>query len=121
MKRINVFLLFALAAAFTACTTAQATTSTNSQMGANGAPSDKSSVGFSKSSGDDGDLTRQLQSKFSQDPAFANVQVSVTNRTALITGSVASKADKKRAEGYTPIPGRSLQSLATPALVTLVS
>jgi osmotically-inducible protein OsmY len=52
----------------------------------------------SKSVSNDGDLTQQLQTKFSQDPAFANVQVSVTKATALITGSVPAKADKKRAK-----------------------
>lgn len=54
----------------------------------------------------DGDLTQQLQTKFGQDPAFANVQVSVTKGSATVTGSVPAKADKKRAKDLAKsIPG----------------
>ena len=60
--------------------------------------SSQSAAPSSKTASNDGDLTQQLQSKFGQDPAFANVQVSVTNATATITGSVPAKADKKRAK-----------------------
>jgi osmotically-inducible protein OsmY len=58
----------------------------------------QSAASSSKTGSNDGALTQQLQSKFGQDPAFANVQVSVTNATATITGSVPAKADKKRAK-----------------------
>src|ERR1700739_491747 len=54
----------------------------------------------------DDDLTQQLQTKFGQDPAFSNVQVSVTKGTATMTGSVPAKADRKRAKDLAKaIPG----------------
>jgi osmotically-inducible protein OsmY len=66
----------------------------------------QSAASSSKTASNDGDLTQQLQSKFGQDPAFANVQISVTNATATVTGSVPAKADKKRAkEVAKSIPG----------------
>ena len=51
-----------------------------------------------ESNSTDAQQMQQLQSQFSQDPAFENVQVSVTNHTALLTGTVASKNDRARAE-----------------------
>ncbi|HWC15371.1 MAG TPA: BON domain-containing protein, partial [Terriglobales bacterium] len=97
MKKMNIFLVFAMAIALISIAMAQDNPSTNSPMSATASQSDKSNVS-SKSNSSDGELTQQLQSRFSQDPAFANVQVSVSKGTALITGSVASKADKKRAK-----------------------
>jgi osmotically-inducible protein OsmY len=46
----------------------------------------------------DAQLTQQLQAQFSQEPAFANVQVSVTKGIATLTGTVAKKTDRTRAE-----------------------
>ena len=89
-KVINALLMFLLVAVGQFLI-GQDTSSTQST-----APSSQTT--HSKSASNDGDLTQQLQTKFSQDPAFANVLVSVTKATALITGSVPAKADKKRAK-----------------------
>jgi osmotically-inducible protein OsmY len=89
-KAINALLMFVLVAVGQFLI-GQDTSSTQST-----APSSQTT--HSKSASHDGDLTQQLQTKFSQDPAFANVLVSVTKATALITGSVPAKADKKRAK-----------------------
>src|SRR5690348_4073244 len=100
MKKISRFVVFALSAALIPIAAAQDPTSQNSSTTASaqtGNTSNNSQVS-SKTGAEDASLTQQLQSKFSQDPAFANVQVSVTGGTALITGTVASKADKKRAK-----------------------
>lgn len=116
MKKTNLQLALALLAAVTPFTLAQdaasspstapnsQTTTSSGQAGAgydvtaNAAATYPTKQETAKNAENDGDLTQQLQSRFSQDPAFANVQVSVTNRTAMIRGSVASKADKKRAK-----------------------
>lgn len=91
-KIINVLIAFALATAASSLVAQDAASSQST------APSSQSVAANSTSMSNDGDLTQQLQSKFGQDPAFANAQVSVTNGTALITGTVAAKADKKRAK-----------------------
>lgn len=102
LKKINLFLALALMAGMAKFMLGQATSSSSST-----APSSQTAAALETSGSapdssatnqNDSNLTQQLQSKFSQDPAFANVQVSVTNHSALITGSVASKADKKRAK-----------------------
>src|SRR5437763_12119075 len=105
MKK-SIFLTLALAAAtlpfmLAQDTTANSSTTPSSQNAATPSQTTSGSeatASTSKNGSNDGDLTQQLQSKFSQDPAFANVQVSVTKGTAMITGTVASKADKKRAK-----------------------
>ena len=117
MKKTSIFLTLALAAAtlpfmLAQDTTANSSTTPSSQNAATPSQTTSGSettASTSKHGSNDGDLTQQLQSKFSQDPAFANVQVSVTNHTAMLTGTVASKADKKRANkegGRTPIGKR---------------
>ncbi len=99
MKKIYLILVFALTVALVPFTIAQDTTSQNSSTAAStqGDNAGNNSAVASKSGAEDASLTQQVQSKFSQDPAFVNVQASVTNGTALITGTVASKADEKRA------------------------
>jgi osmotically-inducible protein OsmY len=69
---------------------------TSSAIMTNSAQTAASNSGESNST--DAQQMQQLQSQFSQDPAFENVQVSVTNHTALLTGTVASKNDRTRAE-----------------------
>ncbi|HKT23140.1 MAG TPA: BON domain-containing protein, partial [Terriglobales bacterium] len=98
MKKMNLVLVFALAAVLVPFTVAQDTSSQNSSTTANAQNANSPSAVSSESGAQDANLTQQLQSKFSQDPAFVNVQASVTNGTALITGTVASKADEKRAK-----------------------
>src|SRR3954466_4277582 len=109
MKNMNFLLALALAAAIAPFAVSQdatsgASTSPTSQSAATTSSGQTSSGSASSgsstqsASSNDGDLTQQLQTKFSQDPAFANVQVSVTKGTAMITGTVASKADRKRAK-----------------------
>src|SRR5437588_2456900 len=105
-QKTCIFLALVLSAATVPFLLAQDATSNSSTIPSSQstAASSQTSTGndsaavSSKSSSSDGDLTQQLQSKFSQDPAFANVQVSVTNHTAMLTGTVVSKADKKRAK-----------------------
>ena len=92
LKKIAVLLAFTLPAMIAQYLAAQDTSSSQPT-----APSSQS-VTAGKPASNDGDLTQQLQSRFGQDPAFANVQVSVSNGTATITGSVPAKADKKRAK-----------------------
>ena len=101
----SIFLVLVLAAVIVPFTLAQDTSSNSSTIPSSQSAATSSQTSgndttavTSKSSSNDGDLTQQLQSKFSQDPAFANVQVSVTNHRAMLTGSVASKADRKRAK-----------------------
>jgi osmotically-inducible protein OsmY len=79
-------------------TLAQDTNSQNSSTAATTQNTNSSSAVSSESGSQDASLTQQLQTKFGQDPAFVNVQASVTNGTALITGTVASKADENRAK-----------------------
>ena len=100
MKKMYLIVVFALTAALVPFTIAQDTNSQNSSTAANTQTenANNTSAVSSKSGVEDASLTQQLQSKFSQDPAFVNVQASVTNGTALITGTVASKADEKRAK-----------------------
>jgi len=98
MKKMNLIFVFALAAVLVPFTIAQDTNSQNSSTAASTQNANGSSSVSSESGSQDASLTQQLQSKFSQDPAFVNVQASVTNGTALITGTVASKADVKRAK-----------------------
>ena len=100
MKKIYLIFVFALAGALVPFTTAQDTNSQNSSTAASaqsGSANDTSAVS-SRSGAEDASLTQQLQNKFSQDPALVNVQASVTNGTALITGTVSSKADEQRAD-----------------------
>jgi osmotically-inducible protein OsmY len=98
MKKMNLILVFALAAVLVPLAIAQDTNSQNSSTAATTQNANSSSAVSSESGSQDASLTQQLQNKFSQDPAFVNVQASVTNGTALITGTVASKADEKRAK-----------------------
>ena len=100
MKKMNLILVFALAAVLVPFTVAQDTNSQNSSTAASAQTdnTNNTSAVSSKSGVEDASLTQQLQTKFSQDPAFVNVQASVTNGTAFITGTVASKADEKRAK-----------------------
>ena len=98
MKKMNLVLVFALAVVLVPFTVAQDTNSQNSSTAATTQNANSSTAVSSESGAQDANLTQQLQSKFSQDPAFVNVQASVTNGTALITGTVASKADEKRAK-----------------------
>ena len=98
MKKMNLILVFGLAAVLVPFAIAQDTNSQNSSTAATTQNANSSSAVSSESGSQDASLTQQLQSKFSQDPAFVNVQASVTNGTALITGTVASKADEKRAK-----------------------
>jgi len=98
MKKMNLIFVFALAAVLVPFTIAQDTNSQNSSTAASTQNANGSSSVSPESGSQDASLTQQLQSKFSQDPAFVNVQASVTNGTALITGTVASKADVKRAK-----------------------
>lgn len=100
MSKIHFIMALVLAAALTSYLVGQNGTAPNSPTGMTAAQSDSnsSSAVSSRSGGNDASLTQQLQSKLGQDPAFANVQGSVADGTALITGTVASKADKKRAD-----------------------
>lgn len=61
-------------------------------------PTQAAASNSGESNSTDAQQMQQLQSQFSKDPAFENVQVSVTNHTALLTGTVASKDDRVRAE-----------------------
>src|SRR6185437_14131527 len=98
MKKMNLIFVFTLTAVLVPFTLAQDTNSQNSSTAATTQNTNSSSAVSSESGSQDASLTQQLQTKFGQDPAFANVQTSVTNGTALITGTVASKADEKRAK-----------------------
>jgi osmotically-inducible protein OsmY len=100
MNKISFVTVLLLTASLTAYVAGQNTTAPSSPTGMTAAQSDSnSSSGVSSKSGaTDASLTQQLQGKLSQDPAFANVQGSVASGTALITGTVVSKADKKRAD-----------------------
>lgn len=100
MKKMYLVLVFALSAVLVPFSIAQDTNSQNSSTAASTQSdnANNTSAVSSRSGGEDASLTQQLQSKFSQDPAFVNVQASVTSGTALITGTVASKADEKRAK-----------------------
>src|SRR5690348_18463129 len=99
MKKNYSIFVFALASVLVSFGVAQDTNSQNSSTAASTQTgTTNTSVVSSNSGAQDASLTQQLQSKFSQDPAFVNVQASVTSGTALITGTVASKADEKRAK-----------------------
>lgn len=91
MKKINFVLALVMASASAQFLLAQSSPSPSLN-------DSQSSISRHKSGSNDGELTQQLQSKFGQDPAFANVLVSVSKGTAMITGSVPAKADKKRAK-----------------------
>jgi osmotically-inducible protein OsmY len=91
MKKINFVLALVLATVNAQFLLAQSSPSSSVN-------DPQSAASSSKSASKDGELTQKLQSKFGQDPAFANVLVSVTKGTATITGSVPAKADKKRAK-----------------------
>jgi osmotically-inducible protein OsmY len=54
-------------------------------------------TGLSKDSSD-AELTRSLDQSFSNDPQFNNVQVTVKHHRVVLTGAVASKDAKRRAE-----------------------
>jgi len=66
-------------------TTSNSSTAPSSQSTATSNQTASANNTSSKAGANDGDLTQQLQSKFSQDPAFANVQISVTNQRAMLT------------------------------------
>ena len=90
MKKMGVLLFLTVAALHLS---AQGTSPSQAP-----APNSQSVGSSSKTASNDGELTQELQSRFAQDPAFVNVQVSVADGTATITGSVPAKADKKRAK-----------------------
>jgi len=77
----------------------QAPSTTAPEQGQTTAPDQTQSTGNSAATAPDNDaLAQQVQQKLSTEPALKNVQVEAKKGTVTLSGSVASKADRKHAE-----------------------
>ena len=77
----------------------QAPSTTAPDQGQTTAPDQTQSTGNSAATAPDNDaLAQQVQQKLSTEPALKNVQVEAKKGTVTLSGSVASKADRKHAE-----------------------